>query len=113
MREPYHQPVSGSKNVMDLCFKLRKGLLAPLGYATNAVDSHDGSSRAVHHAPRMKEILNEFHLSLVEHLMEGSPHQLRFSRQFIRELLIRHLDFIQRPTYHATASTPIVIVPGP
>jgi len=24
--------------------------------------------------------------------MEVSPHQLRFSRQFIREFLIRHLD---------------------
>ncbi len=37
----------------------------------------------VHYALRMKEIVNELHLPLIQHFIEISTHQLLFNRQFI------------------------------
>src|SRR5919108_5234747 len=61
---------------MDLGFKLRKGFLAPFRDTANALDSHNGFSRAMHNALRMKKLLNELHLPLIQDLVEVAPHQL-------------------------------------
>jgi hypothetical protein len=76
-----HRP--GAEYVLDLGFELRESFLAPLRHPANAVDSDHGSAGAVHHAPRMEEFLDEFDLSLVEHLVEVSPHHPSLRGQLI------------------------------
>jgi hypothetical protein len=72
-----------------LRFKLQKCFFTALRDTADAVDSHHSSPRAMHHAQRMKKLINELHFSLVKHLMEVSAYDFFFSRQFIGEFLIR------------------------
>src|SRR5215510_193901 len=96
--EPCHQAISGSKNVVYLRFKLQKCFFASSGHTTHAVDSYDGSAGAMHHTVRVKELINELYFPLVKNLMEISPHQFLFNRQFIGELPIRsHLNSMPAP----------------
>src|SRR5215510_4352753 len=96
--EPCHQAISGSKNVVYLRFKLRKGFLTSHRHTADAFDSHDGSAGTMHHTVRVKKLINELHLSMVKNLMEISPHQFLFNRQFIGESPIRsHLNSIPAP----------------
>jgi hypothetical protein len=63
---------------MNLCFKLRKRFFASGRHPTDVVEAHDRTPRPVHHALRMKNLLDEFYPSLIKDLMEVSSHQLLF-----------------------------------
>ena len=88
---------------MYFCFKLGKGFFGSVRHAPNAVDSDDCSSGTMHYTLGVKDLIDEFQLSSVKHVVEVAPYQLLVCRAWVREYGISgHLD----STYHVADPPP-------